>query len=425
MKRYVGIIICLILLFFCGCATPELTQRYRSATWNRTQIPEDCIGVSAFTLDTPSIESQVAIRSLTPEGQAAFIKAVARKAQNMDDFMETLGGSLGKKSAKKGIIDLTVFKKRFVFTADRNLACSALSPADRISDLQVGLKIKDRNDVEFVSWDKFITQYSTIDLGKMSLAQQTSSEISMSVGSPTGSPVPITISPKTSYTRNLSEEVLLRQRYVVTSGRLNRNEAVLYLQGVVGIDLTGNFLVDITFQVKANSEPQLIMVYGPLRKDGKLVKPEEIRIDFVDLKYPANSNSITCNMEYLYMLRHVKKHDETIIESDDNVDFITFRNKPFDVEVINEKELKARVFGIVTRKLRGEEKTSKDGWFLCVEGLEKRPIYFPSYSSAREFLEWIKESKNTKVAGYEFFINQRPLNPADIPSLLVKGVDLN
>ncbi len=426
MRRYIAITICLIALLLCGCATPELTQRYGSATWNRTQIPEDCIRVSAFTLDTPSIEPQEAIQSLTPEGQAAFIKGVERKTQNMDDFIEGLGSSLGKEPGKKGILDLTVFKKRFVFTADKNLECPVLNPADRISDLQVTLKFKDRNNAQFVSWNKFFTQYSTIDLGKMSLAQQAGSEVSMSMGPPVGSPVPITVSPKISYTRGLSEEVSLRQRYVVTSGRLNRDEAVLYLQGVTGIDLAGNFLVDITFQVKANRELKPVLVYGPLGKDGRLMKPEEIRIDFVDLKYPADSNSLICKMEYLYTLRHVKKQDKTIIEGDDDVDFITIRNKPaLDIEVISEKELKTRVFGISTRKLLDQEKPSEDGWFLCVEGLEKRPIYFASYSSAKEFLEWIRETKSSKVAGYGFFINQKPINTGDIPSLFVKGVDLN
>jgi hypothetical protein len=427
--RPLAAVLCMVALCVCACSLvkPELTQRYNHATWNKTQMTEECVAVSVFALDTPSAaESQgaqggVAVPSLTPQGQAAFIRAVAGKSQNVKEFKDALGSTGSKGPDSGGKTDSTVFKKRLVFTVDKSLGCPVITPADRISDLRVSLK--DISNASFASWDKFSTQYDTVDLGKITLTRQAGAELGGSLSMP-GSDASAAINPKVTYSRGVNEEVSLRQRYVATTGRLTANDIVLYLQGVVGIDLTGNFLVDVMIRAKANPETQSVMEYDALRKEGKAVEPKALQIQFVDLKYPAASEPVTCRLEYAYWLRHVVKNDKTITEGDDDVDFIAGGGKgPLDVELIGKDELTTTVFGLVASELDG--KTSSGGWHLSVKGVDETPVYFISYQSARDFLEWMNETGATGVPGYSFVINNRPIRPDEISRLWIKRQDLN
>ena len=67
-------------------------------------------------MDTPSDSSL--LTSLSPEGQAAYIKALADKTgTDLNSFAQLLSGSSGTKSAA---LDKMVFNKRIVFSVRKN-----------------------------------------------------------------------------------------------------------------------------------------------------------------------------------------------------------------------------------------------------------------------------------------------------------------
>ena len=190
MKRIIIILFLLMGIFFCGCSKPELTRRYKEAEWKEAQTFDGRVKMSAFVMDAPGDAPKSILEELTPPGQAAFIVAIEKNTQDVNEFIQKIAGKLRKIPDKNAISDTTQLKKRIVFTIEKDMTTR---PADRIQEIQVILS--EIMNGSFASWNRISTKYETVDLGKVSLTKGVQSELGLSIGPKEGSSLPRYILP--------------------------------------------------------------------------------------------------------------------------------------------------------------------------------------------------------------------------------------
>ena len=417
-KTILSVLVILIIFVFYGCNS-KLTKRYLRLLPHGSG--NGLVEISTFTLDIPPSPSKNSLLQISPQGQAAFIEAIGEKTSSIGTLLKSLGGNIGPSKKSGDIIDLTKFKKRVVFSVQKKTFDGRwIGSADRIDQLLI--KLTNLKNAAFISWDKFETKYETVDLGK----------ITSTKGFNLGLEIPIT-NPDVTTTiggnQGLSEEVLLRQRYVELTGRLENKNAYLYQQGFMGIDLAGNFIVDFTIEIDQGSIVSVTVTSLKNLWNGSSPNSEkDVQISFLELKYPNFSTTpISCDLVSKYSLRHVEKNGHTIIEGDDVVKFIKGTTPSKKVELVKKEELRVRVFYIVTNIDKNKDETSEKGYKLHLHRFDKDklPIYFFDYENAKSFLYWLWSTKNLTVGDYGIWMPHRPLETNDIPNLYVKGKFLN
>lgn len=427
MKRII-IALCLTVLTVWGCAHPQLTRRYQSKRFMDSPA-SDCVTVSVFTMDTPGEKQQRMVASLNGEGQAAFIGEIGKRTSSLGDFSQALmhTGAGGKET----LIDKTIFRKRLVFAVTKKepgQGKHTLTLADRINILKVTLKSQKG---VFDSWNRFETKYQTVDLGKVSRTQSVSAQLTGSIGPAAEATIPTKLEAVLRGEKKIEEEVQLKQRYIELAGIISpeKDEAKLYQEGVVGIDLTGTFLVDFVLQApNVFSLDEKVVILGPLEKGGKPIKPDDVQLDFREIKYVKMDNitkkpkPITCQLSYDYLLRHVVTCDRQITEGYHRVQFWKGSVSATKIKLVSEDELKARVF----RVYKDNDPIILKDFFEG--GSYKGNLQFADYNSAIDFIRWIKENKYVTIAKYKLIydiIDGKLLNKEDIPSLRIKPCGLN
>jgi hypothetical protein len=356
-----------------------------------------------------------------------------------------------------------VFKKRIVFAVGKKSGIRGnkpiVGPADRISDLAVKLEMeaivdpatgKGSPEVEFASWDKFDTKYDSVDLGKLTRTHGTSEELTVSASPRT---VPVGASAKVSETRSLQEETPLKQRYIALSGHIEPDggKAVLRQEGQVGIDLTGTFSVDFDIRIKhEKAKHWRVAVIGPLVKESKEGKagkagpadPVDVKVDFAWVKFKNTADPIKCRLSYDYTLRHVVGEERELAEGLQSVTYLSGSGKaegPPDglINLVDYRDLQAAVYTIAVGPVR-----KGNGDMLSLNEDVQEILFFPSYNSAKNFLDWVKTAKSLTVGKKNYTLcatrveckevclgnkckwatlphERRPLKPEEINRLIV------
>ena len=260
------IAICLVLVAAWSCAHPELTRRYHSRNF-MAPPRSNCVIVSAFTMDVPGEKPSTLLASLTPQGQQALIEGIAKNPSS-GDLIQTIR-NLDVRS-RSPFIDKTVFNKRVVFSVTKTppgLAQEDLTLADRINTLRVTLNSQKG---VFDNWNKFETDYKTVDLGTIGRTQKVTTSVEGSMGPAAQGRIPGEIKGSIGTETGITETVPLRQQYIHLSGSINpdKDQAELYQEGVVGIDLTGTFSVDFKLQAPnvAKSPIKVVLFRAPKKE---------------------------------------------------------------------------------------------------------------------------------------------------------------
>ena len=147
---------------------PQYTLRYKAVQIiDNDPSASKTAKVSAFVLDIPETAAGKSVADLPDRAQAQALTVLGAKTLNTKEFLASIGSPIGKMKETRGAEDRSVFKKRVVLAIE-NLATTA--PADRFTFAELSLTfagppLDDRP--AFVSWDKFATQYQTVDLGSL------------------------------------------------------------------------------------------------------------------------------------------------------------------------------------------------------------------------------------------------------------------
>ena len=220
-----------MLIALAGCAHPELTRRHESATWTDAGTgSKPLVDVSTFVLDARTQTTRTTLTSLSERGQAALVEALAAKSDSSKTLLEALGAPMGRRVTGTGLVAYrNTFKRRIVLSTER-AGASRHRPEDRIHALRCTF---DQLSAEttFRSWNRFSTRYDTVDLGRMSLAQSVGAELGATASSAGGSGDPVERRGGLEMSRDLTEEVSLRRRYVALSGILQDDSATLLQEG--------------------------------------------------------------------------------------------------------------------------------------------------------------------------------------------------
>ena len=407
-----------ILIFVSACADPKLTRRYRSHTVKDGQ--NGLVELSVFALDQ-SGRLPTVLEQLDAASSAAFLKAVANKG-NPDLLVDVLTRTRPERLAHNSVIDATRFERRLIIAAAKSFRDKSVTPADRIAELEVRLCVAE-GSAEFVSWDKFTTEYGEVDLGKLKLVQTRNFTLGGSVGPKVGSSLPVKVDPKYSGTRNLTEEIALKQRYVVFTGTLQKSEARIYQQGVVGIDLAGNAILDLVLTVPAHDE--LLQVFQPkvFDENGGWQKPKDATLYIAYLRYPESWSSVDAKLVGWYSLRSVKEAHRTVAEGDDAVVYRRGKTTGTEtVELVDEKDTQANCWVIGGAK-------GKAFHFLQIKDLG--PAFFASFEAADLFLTWLRVTRSDQpakeaiVGTYNLTFAGKNLQAADIGALTIDVRPLN
>jgi hypothetical protein len=411
-------------ILFCGaCVSPYLTNRFHDAAFVERKAAGDLLKVSAFVLDVPPPAAKNFIFELSPEAQSALVQVLADKTETVEAFMDSLKNGGGEGADGGDCMDKSRFRKRIVFSVEKKMSADPgeIGPADRVSELLVKLAIPER--ARFLSWNRFETKFESVELGKVNATQNSKAGLAGTM-LPKSPLLPATIPVTAEFARNLAEEVSLKQRYVSISGSLDFQNARLYQQGGVGIDLAGNFFVDL--DVRSATDPtrdETFITIGNLKSKAGYTAAEKLQVEFKKLRFASSSTPVRCALDFDFILRHVANKGHTVIEGDDGVQFVLGSGRN-EFELLGMTDLKARVFKIISHRLNNG-KPSPDSFILHLTGCREAPICFASYGMARGFLEWLKETKSTRIGQCALVLDDKPLDGRDIQGLEIEVIDLN
>ena len=201
-KIKIKVLFLLLTFSFPSCINKNLAKRYRNVGSNANmfaQIRQSQAARNFVQVDLQSVmvnqnkskKIKYNLLSLSDKGQKAFISS-AKKLANSDEkkFLSIITSDFplsGNTPPRIKVIPKTI-KKTLVFTVDRrpahfdpvtNITTFNL-PGDRISYLQLNLDLPPGTSGIFKSWDKYVTDKITLNLGKVSSAQNWNASLNLS-----------------------------------------------------------------------------------------------------------------------------------------------------------------------------------------------------------------------------------------------------
>lgn len=399
------------LFILASCApslNPKLTKRY-SQIW---VVDQDTMrnspkwaDISAFSLPARQESNPRDLFSLSGEGQAALIDALAVRSQDAQALSRALSANIQQDRAVS-ILDLSATKRRIVFSVGNR----SRSPADRLTSVRLHLVPLD--GTEFTGWDKLATEYQTIDLGKLSFGQTFTAggELGAAVGA---------LSPKATVSAGsqVQEEVPLQQRLVALSGFLSPKHMILLQQAGSGQDLTGNVVVDLDLRLPRTPLATITSVVSPGESDGQIDCAKKPSFRQQRVIAPQNT-PILGTVVLEYVLRRVISGHSTLYEGDDVVVHHHGADTLRNIVLIPESDLAFRVW-----RLTGPS----DALLQAGSGTPTKLqlLQFASYDDALRLENWIENCGATTISGLHLLLNDNALPEGTKPVLRITLADLN
>jgi hypothetical protein len=412
------------ILVSCG-ETGHLTRRYKTVVYNN-DIPEDTlkknVQISGFVFDPESKPlAPKSIFDLSPQGQKELIKALASKDTKPDLLAKLASPLSNSKDGPSLIVDHTKFTRRLVFA----VIDLSSNQADRITKANIILAVE--NPIKVVSFDKIITKYESVDLGKLNFSNTTNLGISASAGAgadvgdtSTTASVPASagfgygINANASNSRVFSEEVNLKQRFVALSGYVTPKSLNLYEESTSGVDLTGNIITEVTFQYVGAEAVRATYQFSNLYdKNNKESKPDSVKVSEQYQVYPDVNDDISVTFNFGATIRKVIKGDRTTSESDDEIVLKSGTTTTGQSILLVPKKLLVPKFWTVT---------ANDRKLYIKSPLSDQPgiLFFASLDDAEAFTFWLKKKSkdlnNGWLAGHQYHLT---LDNGDLSEIFV------
>lgn len=333
---------------------------------------------SVMLTESKEKEIKYNLLSLTDKGQEAFINSANSKTAKSEDLMKVLSSNFAfsqQDKVKVKIIPKTV-KKTLIFTIDREFAMrdekdgpiTFNNNGDRISYLELILKIPKDNKGIFNSWDKYVTDKVTLNLGKVTSAQNWNASLNVSAkgnaemslagsnstedfisgkeaatvlvntgngsnsntyellstdkasgsksnsakaGAELGGSATVGYSDKYETTLDLSSQILK------LSGTISENKMILRQEGGPGIDLSGNIVVSVEYSLTDDwAVPVQFLKAGKLYGDsGQPNTTDAITLSYLMVFFPDIKQNIRGLLDYSFLYRQVLKGNRHIPEA--------------------------------------------------------------------------------------------------------------
>jgi hypothetical protein len=353
-----------MVVFLSSCV--NLSRRFKSHQnyWVNNDDVKKYVNVSAETYNISEItKSPTATKdlfTLTPEGQAELIKALAAKTNNVDDLITGLTKKLSSdatSTVRVKVFPITI-NKSIVFSVDRRWVSEGYIPdgrifnriADRLLNLEMSVNLPSSSLLKFNSWDKFVTDWVTVDLGKVTSSQQWSATANVnasltekitntnklnteqSLGTKSGkadiSQTETTGSEKktndgtevneTSSTLGPSANLNITDKYETSlnlllsrmklSGTLSKEKMTLRQEGAFGVDLSGNTSISVEYIYNGEyATPISVFKIPNYYTTGTAIPAATITKNKIMWIFPNISSTVTGTIQYKYLYRYVRK----------------------------------------------------------------------------------------------------------------------
>ena len=386
MKQLITISIITILIV--SCAKSKLTTRYKEMEVKELPSNEinKYIKINAFSFDVGQSSANKSIFDLSEKAQANLIGEVSKKSKSNEEIFSTLDSKFTSKPKVLSDISKLVFTKRVVISVED---IKGINGADRIESFTATI-IHEKNNLEFQYWDKIVTKYQEIDIGKISYSNTGGFSVSpnITMGGTIQGAAPISA----NYSATTIEEVQLNRKIPLTTGALQKDRFSVSRKSTPREDISGNILVEVKFKVLKSASKTVYSFEGlydknePI-KDNTKVKVKKINFEIADLE-PSESE-VKLNLNFVY--REVTSGEKTETESDDKVIFLisndSTETESVKFNLLNDSDLDSK-FWLIRNGVHN---------LTILSNSVPDNLRFGSFSDASIFLEWLKATRNTEV----------------------------
>jgi hypothetical protein len=422
-KIHLALLVC-IWAFSINAQTT--LKRYKclsegSADNNLVEIKIASTAISSST-PTPTYKT---IFDLSERGQAAVLSN-----RTNDQVSEILNKKFLLDQPKKGKnVDLTNRNIRITFSIGRktNYKEKGFNAYDRIEDLKYDFEIDNSIDpmVKFIKWDKYTTEYGTLDIGTLEYNRSFSASLDItgkiaantslkenkkiddnnSTESSTSFGPELSGTAKTGYSNSSKENQSIKQRYIQLTGAFGERKFNIHQQGTRETELAGNVSIDLTISLP--KDEAFIASLSNLFDESNLPKPSsQVKLDINRYYIPDVNkikNDITGDLSYEYAVRHIEKKANTFAEFDDKISFITGSKKSNQI-IIKKQDLIVPIYFLKVPISNVSKELKVDG----------KVLQFLSYDEALEFKTWLLFSINSIPTNGDLTISNRNITFEDI-----------
>lgn len=425
-------------LWMTGCTTVKRYSQVENTT-KESPVVEDSLpydesqlrvamSISDARIAPPDEKStSKSLWGLKGAGQKELLRILASRYPDNDKLTAAISNKyLEDDNDDNPVIDLTKKNVRIVFTISRwhpyeliNDKTDGYSPADRIEYIKYRLELNDpHSSLQFTNWNKYSTEYGSIDIADMSFQQ--SLTVSASLGDSTAG-----VGASASGSASRTENQKIQYRYIQLNGSLGKKFIELESEGTREVDLSGNTIVDVNMQF----DPAPEYVFS-LKKDkdsaGNYLAPGKAALETTLALIPddASLHDVHASLRYNYAYRHVVKGDKTIYEWDDRVKYFTGSvTKPVTLLLIRDMIAPFACVKLANDHARGNKN------FLVIRDMagggdvHEASLAFPDRTAAEAFIRWLILYKcpdtelNKPIVignGFELLYNHQPLTKQEV-----------
>ncbi|MGC4100379.1 hypothetical protein [Ferruginibacter sp.] len=406
----------------CGIFRDKnLAKRYNnhwnSNTFGLSSDPQAFVQVDLHTTllnETPAKEINYNVLSLSDKGQEAFITAASQMSTTPAQLMALLNSNFEFSKEDKPSIKIIpkTIKKTLIFTIDRlqyqYVPATPAAPGipatkaktifnnlgDRIAYLELNVHLTTASHAVFNSWDRFVSDRLTLNLGKVSSAQNWNASLSLAAkgsgetsftgsnttegtssntsngtvtlvntgesgSSTTGNGFQLVSSDKgtdnktngtkasaelggnatVGFTDKYETSLDLTSQILKLSGTLAPDKILLRQEGGPGIDLSGNVVVSIEYALTDDwASPVQFTKYKELYNAGTHtpLAAAGLTPKFLTVIFPDIINDISGELNYSFLYRQVNHGNRHLPEARQKV---TYRhgNVPFNQNIVTNK----------------------------------------------------------------------------------------
>jgi len=398
-------------LLFIGCSTVKRYKKIETVSTDNNRVTMNLFGTK---IDVAKAEDNTkSLWDLQGEGQAELIKAFNTRYGENKNFDSQLNIRYLKPAEKKST-DFTNKDLKLIFSIAKKrdytkLASSSTSYnlADRIEYLKFKVTIDAGTNLKFVKWNKFTSEYATVDIADVSFTQ--SLELNGSLGTSstggteasstvegvaqkatTGSSFSPSISAKGSMSKTETQKV--RYRYLQLNGAISDKEISIEQEGMREIDLTGNVIADVNLKFDEGIET-LSAIDKLMAQDGTFNPMASVNLTTYTVTVPTIAgipDEVNATLTYDYVYRHVVRGEKTFYEWDDKIEYVNGTSSQ-QITLFKKKDL---VPGFAQLAKIGEDRLAFNARtrLIIEENFGAQNTYeliFSSNTEAAAFLDWL------------------------------------
>lgn len=413
IKKYLFLVASLSIVISCN--STKITKRYKKFSSETISNIDQYVKVQAFAFDVKGVKSNKSIFDLSPRGQEALVEEIGEKEATSKAIYNQLSKQFVLPSKPVTEVDKTKFKKRLVFSIED---LKNQNGANRLDWIKIKVEIPKnlQPNLRFVYWDKIITEYQEIDLGKISSSRVNSSGATPSFGINTEL-IKVGIEGDFSTSKTTAEELQLKQKIAKVYGSLSEESLYIAIQSAPLQNLSGNIILELFFEGIGKVAPDLVYDFKTKDAAGNYITNSSNVFVKKMIYQHSNLAYATTELELTYEARYrsVKKGRgaKTFMEGDDVVTMLDgVQSNPTKFKLLDRDDLNRKFWFI-----------QHSGFKLALKNKNTaslETIQFDSYKKAKNFLSWLQNTNSTDVKGYDIYKSSATqLTAADIASLLI------